>query len=80
MGQENKRFDIKPGRGAAMEETGIVRRIDDLGRVVIAKTLRQRLQITEGEPLEFFIDGDKIILRKYRVDEGDETKQLRSLK
>ena len=39
-----------------MIETGIVRRMDDLGRVVIPKTIREQLNIKEGEPLEIFID------------------------
>lgn len=49
-----------------MKSTGIVRRIDDLGRVVIPMELRRTLGITEGDPLEIFVDGDKIILRKYQ--------------
>ncbi|MBQ1501143.1 MAG: AbrB/MazE/SpoVT family DNA-binding domain-containing protein [Firmicutes bacterium] len=49
-----------------MKATGIVRRIDDLGRVVIPKEIRRNLRIREGEPLEIFVDGEgKIILQKY---------------
>lgn len=48
-----------------MKATGIVRRIDDLGRVVIPKELRRTMGIADGDPLEIFVDGDKIILRKY---------------
>ncbi|WP_058301721.1 AbrB/MazE/SpoVT family DNA-binding domain-containing protein [Gorillibacterium timonense] len=48
-----------------MKATGIVRRIDDLGRVVIPKEIRSTMGITEGEPLEIFVDGDRIIFRKY---------------
>jgi len=48
-----------------MKATGIVRRIDDLGRVVIPKELRRTLGMAEGDPLEIFVDGDRIILRKY---------------
>lgn len=40
-----------------MRATGIVRRVDDLGRVVIPKTIREQLSIEEGEPLEIFIDN-----------------------
>ena len=49
-----------------MKETGVVRRIDDLGRVVIPKEIRKTLRIKEGDPLEIFTekDGD-IILKKY---------------
>ncbi|SDW31375.1 AbrB/MazE/SpoVT family DNA-binding domain-containing protein [Paenibacillus sp. PDC88] len=49
-----------------MKATGIVRHIDNLGRVVIPKELRRTHFIEEGDPLEFFVDGDKIILRKYQ--------------
>lgn len=49
-----------------MKATGIVRRIDDLGRVVIPKEIRRRLRIREGDPLEIFTDRDGgIILKKY---------------
>lgn len=48
-----------------MKSTGIVRRIDDLGRVVIPKEIRKNLKIKENESLEIFIDGDNIILKKY---------------
>ncbi|WP_405154751.1 AbrB/MazE/SpoVT family DNA-binding domain-containing protein [Paenibacillus sp. FSL K6-0108] len=49
-----------------MKATGIVRRIDDLGRVVIPKELRRTHFIEEGDPLEYFVEGDKIIIRKYQ--------------
>lgn len=48
-----------------MKATGIVRRIDDLGRVVIPKELRRTYGIAEGDPLEIFADGGNILLRKY---------------
>ncbi len=49
-----------------MKATGIVRRIDDLGRVVIPKEIRRTLRIREGDPLEIFIDRDgEVILKKY---------------
>ncbi|MGQ0453549.1 AbrB/MazE/SpoVT family DNA-binding domain-containing protein, partial [Bacillus sp. SS-TM] len=41
-----------------MKATGIVRRIDDLGRVVIPKEIRRTLRIREGDPLEIFVDRD----------------------
>ena len=50
-----------------MRETGIVRRIDDLGRVVIPKEIRQNFRIREGDPLELFIDGDLICFKKYNT-------------
>jgi len=49
-----------------MKATGIVRRIDDLGRVVIPKEIRRTLRIREGDPLEIFVDRQgEVILKKY---------------
>ena len=56
----------KKGWPLAMKATGIVRRIDDLGRVVIPKEIRKTLRIREGEPLEIFTDREgEVILKKY---------------
>ncbi|AJK89665.1 MULTISPECIES: AbrB/MazE/SpoVT family DNA-binding domain-containing protein [Lysinibacillus] len=49
-----------------MKATGIVRRIDDLGRVVIPKEIRRTLGIDEGDPLEIFVNGEQVILKKYK--------------
>lgn len=49
-----------------MKATGIVRRIDDLGRVVIPKEIRRTLGIEEGDPLEIFVNGEQVILKKYK--------------
>lgn len=49
-----------------MKETGIVRRIDELGRVVIPKEIRKTLKLKEGEQMEIFTTGDKsLVLRRY---------------
>ena len=49
-----------------MKATGIVRRIDDLGRVVIPKEIRRTMRIREGDPLEIYTDKDgEVILKKY---------------
>ena len=49
-----------------MKATGIVRRIDDLGRIVIPKEIRRTLRIREADPLEIFTDREgEIILKKY---------------
>ena len=49
-----------------MKATGVVRRIDELGRIVIPKEIRKTMHIREGENIEIFIDGDQnIILKKY---------------
>lgn len=57
-----------------MKTTGIVRRIDDLGRVVIPREIRKKFGIREGDPLEIFADGNIIGLKKYRIlDEWKDT-------
>jgi AbrB family transcriptional regulator (stage V sporulation protein T) len=52
--------------GKMLKATGVVRRIDDLGRIVIPKEIRKTLRIKEGDPLEIFTDRDgQVILKKY---------------
>lgn len=48
-----------------MKSTGIVRKVDDLGRIVLPKELRKILNIDERDPLEIFVDGSYIMLQKY---------------
>ncbi len=48
-----------------MKTTGVVRRIDDLGRIVIPKEIRRTLRIRDGESLEIFVDKEMITLKKY---------------
>lgn len=48
-----------------MKATGIIRRIDDLGRVVIPKEIRTNLHIKEGDPLEIYVDDGKVIFAKH---------------
>ncbi len=48
-----------------MRETGIVRRIDELGRVVIPKEIRKTLRIKEGDPLEIYTEKEELIFKKY---------------
>lgn len=48
-----------------MKSTGIVRKVDELGRIVIPKELRKTLMIEEGDSLEIYVDGEQIILKKY---------------
>lgn len=51
-----------------MQATGIIRRIDDLGRVVIPKEIRRSTGIREGEPLEIFMHEDCVCFRKYSAN------------
>lgn len=48
-----------------MKSTGIVRKVDELGRVVIPKELRRTLEINEKDPMEIYVEDEKIILKKY---------------
>ena len=48
-----------------MRTTGIVKGIDDLGRIVIPKDIRRALKIREGEPMEIFVEKDSVILKKF---------------
>jgi len=50
-----------------MKATGVVRRIDDLGRIVIPKEIRRNLRIRDGESLEIFVDGNNVVLKKYSI-------------
>lgn len=49
-----------------MKATGIVRKLDVLGRIVIPKELRTTLDLNETDPIEIFVEGNDIILRKYQ--------------
>ena len=48
-----------------MKSTGIVRKLDELGRITLPIELRRNLDVNERDPLEIFVDDDKIILKKY---------------
>lgn len=49
-----------------MKSIGIVRKVDQLGRVVIPMELRKSMDIKEGQPLEIYVDGEQIVLKKYQ--------------
>ena len=48
-----------------MKSTGIVRKVDELGRIVLPIELRRTMNIDVRDPMEIFVDGDSIILKKY---------------
>lgn len=58
-----------------MKSTGIIRRFDDLGRIVISRDIRRQLfgsaEKSEGQPMEIFMNGDDIILRKYEDSKNE---------
>ncbi len=49
-----------------MKSTGIIRSIDELGRIVLPKSMRQHLDIADHDQLEIYVEGDSIILHKYQ--------------
>ncbi|MFE5318677.1 AbrB/MazE/SpoVT family DNA-binding domain-containing protein [Paenibacillus sp. NPDC056579] len=49
-----------------MKPAGVVRKVDQLGRIVLPKSLRKRYQMNEGDPVEILVSGDHIILERYR--------------
>ena len=51
-----------------MKATGIIRRVDDLGRIVIPRDIRRKMQIKESEPMEFFVDKDAIVIKKIHTN------------
>ncbi|MFG6147492.1 AbrB/MazE/SpoVT family DNA-binding domain-containing protein [Halobacillus sp. B23F22_1] len=53
-----------------MKSTGMVRKMDELGRVVLPMELRRVLDIHEKAPLEIFVDHDKVILQKYKANKA----------
>ena len=55
-----------------MKATGIVRRVDDLGRVVIPKEIRRTCNIREGDPLEIFLQDGAVVFKKYIPPYRDE--------
>lgn len=51
-----------------MKSTGVVRKVDELGRIVIPIELRNKLGIAEKDPLEIYVDGTNIILKKFETN------------
>jgi AbrB family looped-hinge helix DNA binding protein len=62
-----------------MRATGIVRRVDDLGRVVIPKEIRRSMGIKEGEPLEIYLENDAVIFRRYSYNLVHEIERVAEL-
>ncbi|AQQ55490.1 AbrB/MazE/SpoVT family DNA-binding domain-containing protein [Planococcus lenghuensis] len=50
-----------------MKSTGVIRKMDPLGRIVVPKELRRTLDIENGDPIEIFVEEDLIILKKYNA-------------
>ena len=63
-----------------MKATGIIRRVDDLGRIVIPKDIRREMRIREGDPLEIFVDKNEglVCFQKYDIEKNylEELKRL----
>ena len=50
-----------------MKSTGIIRNVDELGRIVIPKEMRKKMDIASSDPVEIYVEGNKIILTKYHA-------------
>jgi len=63
-----------------MKATGIIRKIDELGRIVVPKELRKAMNIKEGDGLEIFVENETIILKKYNYSQDitDVLEELRA--
>ena len=59
-----------------MKATGIVRRVDDLGRIVIPKEIRRTMMINEGDPMELFLEDDKVCFKRWSSGCKDDIKRL----
>ena len=62
----NQTQQFKTKEEQKMKSTGVVRKVDELGRIVLPKELRTILNINERDSIEIFTDNDKIILQKYQ--------------
>lgn len=65
-----------------MKSTGIVRKVDELGRIVLPIEMRRTLDIAEKDALEIYVEGDSVILRKYQAAcvFCDSTKEITSFR
>lgn len=54
--------------GEKMKTTGIIRKIDDLGRIVLPIELRKKMGIGQHDAIEIYVDGDKVILKKHETE------------
>ena len=63
-----------------MKSTGIVRKLDELGRITLPIELRRNLDVNERDPLEIFVDEDTIILKKYNPAEMDDLVEYKGKK
>ena len=61
------RYNKRKGDKKRMRPTGIVKRCDVLGRIIIPKEVRQTLGIADGDPMEIFVNDDEIILKKVQI-------------
>ena len=62
-----------------MKITGIIRRIDELGRIVIPKEIRRTCGLREGDPMEIWIENDTVVIKRYNVATGSKLSIERAL-
>ena len=63
--QKSRTFALYEGDKNGMKSTGIVRKVDELGRIVLPIELRRTLDIAEKDALEIFVEGSSVVLKKY---------------
>ena len=68
MWRSRENISMRKVRNIFMKSTGVVRRVDDLGRIVIPRDIRRMMQIKESEPMEFFVDKDAIVIKKIETN------------
>ena len=59
-------FETREGEKRTMKSTGIVRKVDELGRIVLPIEMRRTLDIAEKDALEIYVEGSSVILKKYK--------------
>ncbi|MDF2720745.1 MAG: hypothetical protein K0Q59_420 [Paenibacillus sp.] len=64
--ENGNRLFLRIAGGVSMRPAGVVRRVDQLGRIVLPKSLRKRYRMNEGDPIEILVAGDQILLERYR--------------
>ena len=67
MKNKNKLQIIGKGEMKMLKSTGIIRKVDELGRVVIPVEIREEQKIVEGTKMEVFVDANKIVFQKYQI-------------
>ena len=82
QGRMSFAFAVERERSVGMKSTGIVRKVDELGRIVLPIEMRRTLDIAEKDALEIYVEGSSVILKKYKPSciFCDSTKEITTFK